>query len=580
MARRNGDVALLLEGIAKLLALKGEEYYRIRAYEEAARSISSAPQDIVQLHSAGHLRDIPGVGPAIAAKIGEYLDTGRLRYYDDLKRQVHPEAADLLEVPGLGPARARALHDELDISMIPELQQAAREHRIHSLPGFGEKLEQDIAREATRVAQRTHRLLLGTALPAAEEMVRLLHDHPAIQEIDPVGSIRRMRETIGDIEILVATDQPEAVMDAFISLPVVEQVIAKGPSRSSILTTTDLQIDLRAVAPDGYGVALQYFTGSKDHNIALRSVVVERGSERYERRLIARSGRPAAAGSEAEIYHALGLDWIPPELRENRGELEAAARHTLPELVELEQIQGDLHVHTDWSDGTDSLERMIEIARARRYHYVAITDHSQSLHVAHGLSADRVREQRQLIDSMNKTFAPFRILHGAEVDILPDGSLDYPDALLGVFDIVTASVHSAFKQPREQMTARIMRALSNPHVDVLNHPTGRLLERRPEYEVDVEAVLQAAAKYGVAVEVNGQPDRLDLDDTWSRRAKELGVMLALNSDAHSDRQLENVRYAVAAARRGWIEPRNVLNALPLDQFLAHLGHQKQRVRSA
>ncbi len=568
--RRNEEVALLLDNIAELLMLKNENPYRIRAYTTAAQNIRALSEDIEEIARQGRLDDIPGVGKALAAKIREYLETGRLRYYEQLKQEVPIAAVDLLEVPGIGPARAHTLYVSLGITTIPELLEAAQQHKLRDLPGFGPKVEERIAREAARLAQRTRRLLLGVALPIAEEVVALLRSHPALEAIEPAGSLRRMKETIGDIDILVASRQPEAVTEAFTHLPIVREVLATGATRPSILTRDGLQVDLRIVAPDDWGSALQYFTGSKDHNIALRGLAQERGWKLSEYGLFGRDGRRLAGRTEEEIYHALGLDWIPPELRENRGEIEAAREHRLPRLVELTQIRGDLHVHTDWSDGHDPPERLVEAAISRGYQYIAFADHSQSLGVARGLSPEQVRRQHQLIEELNQRYAPFRILHGAEVNILPDGTLDYPEEVLELFDIVTASVHSAFDLPRERMTARVLRAIQHPAVDILGHPTGRLLPSRPPYEIDLEPVLKAAAEHGVAVEINGQPDRLDLDDIWSRRAIDLGAILATNSDAHSIRQLENMRYAVATARRGWVEAQHVINSKELTDVLTWL----------
>ena len=580
MARRNEEVAALLDNIAKLLALKGENPFRLRAYTTAARAIQATPEDIEDLHRAGRLDEIPGVGTSIATKVAEYLDTGRLRYYEDLKKEISLEAAELLDVPSIGPVRAKLIHERLGISTLPELIRAASEHRLQQLPGFGKTLEERIAREAARVAQRSGRMLLGVALPAAEEVVALLRDHPAVRHIAPAGSLRRYKETIGDIDILVASDRPAEVMDAFARLPVVAEVLAKGPTRASVLTRRQLQIDLRAVRPEEYGSALQYFTGSKDHNIALRALAMSRGWKLSEYGLFDQRGRRLAGETEEEVYHALGMDWIPPELRENRGEIEAARAHRLPHLVQLHDLRGDLHIHTNWSDGLDTLEKMVEAAMARGYEYLAITDHSRTLGMAGGLSIEQVRQQRRLIDRLNERYAPFRILHGTELDILPDGRLDYPDEVLAEFDIVGVSIHSAFGQPRDQMTARIIKAISHPYVDVLNHPTGRLLQRRPEYEVDLEAVLQAAVTHGVAMEIDGQPDRLDLSDTWARRAKVMGLRLICDSDAHSSRQLDYVRYAVAMARRGWLERSDVLNTLPLKRLLAYLARRRRKPRAA
>jgi DNA polymerase (family X) len=579
MSRRNEEIAMLLWNIAKLLALKGDDLFRIRAYEDAARSVSAWGEDVEDLHRAGRLKDIPGVGASIAAKIGEYLDSGRSGYYEELKRQIPLAAIDLLEVPGIGPVRARVLHERLGIASILELARAAREHKLRALPRFGEKLEERLGREAARVAQRTRRLLLGVALPAAEEVAHLLRDHPAVQAVDPAGSIRRGKETIGDIDVLVASEEPAAVMDAFAAFPIVREVLARGSTRASVLTRDNLQIDCRAIRPAEYGSALQYFSGSKDHNIALRAVAMGRRWKLSEYGLFDEHGRRVAGENEDDVYGALGMDPIPPELRENRGEIEAALQHRLPQLVAVEDLRGDLHAHTDWSDGHDPPERMVEAAIARGYEYLAFTNHSRSLGIAGGLSVERLREQQRLVERLNERYAPFRVLHSAEVDILPDGELDYPDEVLAELDLVTASVHSGFRQPRPQMTARIVRALHNPYVDTFNHPTGRLLLRRPAYEVDVEAVLKAAAETGVALEVNGQPDRLDFDDGWARRATEVGALLVCNSDAHAARQLDNTRYAVTTARRGWVESRSVLNVLPLRRLLTHL-RRRRRARAA
>jgi DNA polymerase (family 10) len=571
MPRRNEEVGRLLENIAELLALTGENRFRVRAYAEAARAISAMSDDVTELHQSGHLTDVPGVGPSIAAKVGEYLDTGRSSYYEGLKQRLPAGVAELLAVPNIGPVRAQQLFQQLGITSIAGLVRAAREHKLCRLAGFGEHLEQKIAREATRVTQRTRRMLLGVALPAAEEVVDLLRRCPAVREIHAAGSIRRMKETIGDIDVLVASDDPDAVTRAFTSLPICAEVLATGPTRSSILTTDHLQVDIRILDPAAYGAGLQYFTGSKEHNIALRSLAIERGWKLSEYGLFDQSGTRVAGRTEEEIYGALGLDWIPPELRENRGELEAARRHRLPNLVTVEAINGDLHVHTDWSDGHDGPERLVEAAIAKGYQYIAFTDHSRSLRVAHGLSIEQVREQRAVIDRLNARYAPFLVLHGTEVEILPDGDLDYPDEVLAAFDIVTASVHRALGQPRERFTARVIRALRNPHVDVLNHPTGRLLHGRSGSNVEMEAVIAAAVANGVALEINGQPDRLDLNDIWARYAQTAGARLVCTSDAHSVRQLDNMRYAVATARRGWVEHATVLNTLPRERLLAHLA---------
>ncbi|MDA8189012.1 MAG: DNA polymerase/3'-5' exonuclease PolX, partial [Dehalococcoidales bacterium] len=567
----NRDVADLLENIANLLEIRGENPYRVRAYREAGRHIANMAEDINKVAEAGRLQDIPGVGESIANKIREFLTTGRLAYYEDLKRQVAPGVSQLLEVPGLGPRKAQEINRALGITSIAELEKAAREHKLSKLPGIREKTEQKILREIERLQQRTRRILLGVALPAAEEVVNLLKVHPQVQRIDPAGSIRRMKETIGDIDVLVASTKPVEVMDALCSLRIVKEVLAKGTTKSSILTRANLQIDVRVIHPDEYGSALQYFTGSKDHNIALRDIAIRKGLKLNEYGIFdVKTGRRLGGETEEQVYHILGLRWMPPELRENRGEIEAAAKGKLPKLIEIGDIRGDLHVHTDWSDGTDSLDDMVEAALERGYEYVAITDHSIGLGVARGLSVERIREQRRIVDQLNRKYAPFMILHGIEVNIRGDGTLDYDDEVLAEFDIVTASIHSGFGQPREKITARIIRAMQNPNVDAFNHPRGRLIGKREGYAVDLEAVIREGAKRGVAIEINSQPDRMDLDDVWARRAKELGATLVIDTDSHSKGQLDFIRYGVAVARRGWLERSDVLNALSLKDLLKRL----------
>ena len=573
---RNAEVAQLLSRIADLLEIKNESPYRIRAYREAARQIESYPEDVADLHREGRLEEIPGVGTSIAAKIAEYLETGKLAYYDQLRQEIGGSAAEWLQVPSIGPVRARPIYEHLGIDTLPELEVAARQHRLCKLPGIGEKTEERILRELGRLQQRTRRLLLGVALPAAERVVQLLRNHPAIQRIEPAGSIRRMRETIGDIDILVASEQPDAAVRAFTTLPIVKEVLASGPTRASILTEENLQIDLRVVHPDYWGSALQYFTGSKAHNIALRDIAIQHGQKLNEYGLFdERTGKWIAGRTEEEIYHALGMDWIPPELRENRGEIEAAQQHRLPHLVTLEDIRGNLHTHTKWSDGTDTLEAMVEAAIALGWEYLAITDHSAGLGVAGGLSVEEVDEQRQVIEALNRRYRPFTILHGTEVNIRSDGTLDYPDEVLARFDFVIAAIHSGFRQSSEQLTRRAVLALRHPLVDAFAHPTGRRIGEREGYAIDLETVLRVAAETGTALEINGQADRLDLDDIWARRAKEMGVTLVLNADAHATWQLrQNVRFAVAVARRAWLEPHNVLNTLSLADL-----RQRRKVRA-
>ncbi len=578
---RNADVAALLDEIADLLELKGENRFRVGAYRTAAGRIENLPEDVEDLWLAGQLENVPGVGESIAAKVGEYLQTGHSSYLDSLRKEVPTGVRELLRVPGLGPARAQIIHKNLGIQSIEELQMAARDHRLRQLPGIREKTEEKILREVERLQQRTRRILLGVALPAAEEVTGLLARNPLVRRVQPAGSLRRMQETIGDIDLLASSDQPARVTEAFAKLPLVKEVLGAGPTKATILTRDDLQIDLRVVKPEEYGSALQYFTGNKEHNIALREIAIRQGYKLNEYGLFEEStGRRQAGEEECDIYLKLGLDCMPPEMRQNRGELEAAATGRLPHLITQADLRGDLQVHSNYSDGTGTMEEMAMAARAMGYRYLAITDHSQGLGVAHGLSPERLEKKLREVEELNDRMAPFRILKGAEVDIRGDGRLDYTDEILSQLEIVVVSIHSGFEQSQERITDRILKAFENPYVDILAHPTGRLINRRPGYPVDLERVLRAAAEKGIAVEINGSPDRLDLDDVWSRRARELGVTLCIDTDAHTPATLAFMRYGVAVARRAWLEKKDVLNTMPVDQLLARRHRNRLRRRAA
>jgi DNA polymerase (family X) len=567
---RNAEVASVLDEIADLLELKGESRYKVAAYRAASSRIGVMSEEVEELWRTGRLEDLPGVGQSIAGRVSEYLASNRSTYLEALRAEVGPNLRQLLLIPGMGPSKARFLHRELGVQTIEELAEAARQQRIRELPGMGAKTEEKILREIERLSQRTHRMLLGVALPAAEEVARLMDAHPAVRRIHVGGSLRRMEETIGDVDLIASSDDPGAVTEAFTRLPMVWEVLGLGDTKASVLTRGNLQMDLRVVRPDEYGAALQYFTGNKPHNIALRDIAIRKGYKLNEYGVFdeASGHNLVQSEEEADVYRALGLEWMPPEMRTNRGEIQAAAEGRLPRLVTQEEILGDLQMHTRFSDGSATLEQMATACRERGYRYAAVTDHSRSLGVAGGLSVDKLRQQRREIDELNGKLAPFRLLASSEVDILADGSLDFPDEILAELDFVVVAVHSGFGQPRDRVTERIIRALRNPYVDLLAHPTGRLVERRDGYEVDVERVLRVAAEEGVTVEINAAPDRLDLNDTWARRAKELGIMLAINTDAHAPSHLDFMRYGVAVARRAWLERADILNALPLEKILA------------
>lgn len=574
----NQRAGQLLQRIALLLEAKGENPFRVRAYREAAAHIEGMSENLTAVWQEGKLESIPGVGPSIAAKLDEFLRTGRSRYLEELQRSLPPAIESLLSVPGVGPRRARQLIESLNIHTPEELAAAAEAHRIRGLPGFGARSEERLLIEARRWAQRERRLLLGVAWPIAQRIVDLLRRDPIFLCVSLAGSLRRMRETIGDVDLLAASKAPPEAVEQFTRLSIVREVIAHGPTKATVLLDSGLQVDLRVVEPESWGAALQYFTGSKLHNIALRDMAIARGLKINEYGIFdERTGRRLGGETEEDVYRALDLDWMPPELREDRGELQAAAQHNLPVLVEQSDLRGDLHVHTNWSDGTAGIETMATAARDAGLEYIAITDHTPSLAVAHGLSPERFRQQRREIDRLNPILAPFHVFQGAEVDILPDGTIDLPDDILRELDFVSISVHSRFQMTREAMTERILRAMRHPLVDILNHPTGRLIGQRAGYEVDLESILRAAAALGVAVEINSQINRLDLDDVWSRRAKDLGCRLVVDSDAHGPAHFETLRYGIAVARRGWLTSQDVVNTLPRRGIEAwHKGSRARR----
>lgn len=574
----NAQVAEVFERIADLLELQGENIFRIRAYREAARQIANLPASIEEMWRSNRLQEIPGVGQAIAEKIDELLATGRLRYLEELEARFPPGLVEMMRIPGVGPKRAMALFEKLGVSSVDELEQAAREGHVRTIPGFGVKTEQNILAGIARWRQHSARLPLGRALPQAEQVIELLRDHPAVQRISYAGSLRRMADTIGDIDILVASDRPAEVTDAFTSLQIVREVLAHGTTRASIVTDRGLQVDLRVVEPLQWGAALQYFTGSKAHNIKLREIAQRRGLKINEYGIFKLETDERLGGAEEEdIYRALGMAIPPPELREDRGEIEAALAGTLPRLVTLEDLQGDLHAHSIWSDGNASIEQMARAAQAAGLRYVALTDHSQGLGIARGLSPERVLARLEELRAVQQRLPGMRILNGTEVDIRADGSLDYDDAVLASFDWVVASVHSGFNQTREQMTQRIIAAMRNPYVDAIGHPSGRIIGRRESYEVDIEAIVAAAVETGTALEIDSSPDRLDLSDIHARLARDRGAKIVVNTDAHSPANFSFLRYGVATARRAWLGPEHVLNTLPVDVLLAQRKCRKARV---
>lgn len=570
----NADVAAAMNEIAELLELKGESSFRIRAYENAARTLGNLPEDIRTVAAEGRLRDIKGVGEALALKINELLDTGHLQYLENLRAEFPSGVRTLMSVPGVGPSLARRAYSELGVDSLEGLRAAAESGALAALPGFGEKSAENVLRALGRVKKRENRISIGRAIPLVEEVIAALDASNFIGRLAPGGSVRRWSPTVGDIDVLGTSSEPEQAMDAFVELPNVAQVLGHGATKSTVITDAGLQVDLRIVPDEEYGSLLQHFTGSKQHNIELREYALARGLSLNEYGITEQStGDVRRFADEREFYSALGLQWIPPELRQGEGEIEAARTGSLPNLVTVPDIKGDLHVHSTWSDGTAPIEEMAEAARARGYRYIAITDHSAGIGVAHGLSVERLLEQIELIHRLNEQIDGITLLTGTEMEIRRDGSLDFPDEVLARLDWVIASVHSGFNQSEEQITHRIVSAIENPHVDCIGHPTGRLIGKREPYAVDLEAVFRAAARTGTVLEINSFPERLDLVDAHARRAIQLGVTLAVNTDAHAPVHYDNIRYGVAMARRGWAEPGNVLNTRPLPELV-------ERVRSA
>jgi len=567
---KNREIARLFEKMADILEFKGENVFKINAYRKAARVIGDLSQDLEKLNSQGALRDIPGVGEGIAKKIKEYLETGKMSKYEQVRKEVPDDLLEMMAIPGMGPKTVALVHKTQGISSIAELEEAVKEGRLRDLPGMGPKKEENILRGITLLRQSGKRIALGVAIPIVDEIVQEIKGRAKVQKIFPAGSLRRMKETLGDIDILVAGRAGQRIIETFTKMPQVQEVLAAGDTKGSVIVQGGLQVDLRVVPDASYGAALQYFTGSKAHNIHLREIAKAKGMKISEYGIF-RGERKIGGRKEEEIYTTLGLDWIPPEMREDRGEVALATQGKLPRLVEETDIRGDLHVHSNWSDGSATLEQMALAARERGYQYVAICDHSQSLKFAGGLSKQRILEQMEEIRELNEKLSGIVLLAGTEVDIKTDGSLDFPDRILKKLDVVVAAIHSGFKQREEQITKRLLSALENPHVDILAHPTGRLISSRPPYQANLEELFAKAAETGTALEINAYYDRLDLKDVQCRRAAEMGVNLSIGTDAHHPNQLWMMRLGVAVARRGWLEKANLLNTLPLQKLRRFLA---------
>lgn len=570
MGIENVEVARVFREVADLLEIREANPFRVRAYRTAARTVEEMPEPVAEL--AGDLERLdalPGVGEDLAGKIATIVRTGTLPMLAELRGEMPECTADLLRVPGVGPKRAKALVEGLGLRSLEDLREAAEAGRVRVLPGFGEVTERKILRELAARRTEERRMSRAAAAQYGEALLEYLRACPGVARAEIAGSFRRARETVGDLDILVTARRGAGVVEAFATYAEVTEVIARGPTRASVRLRCELQVDLRLVPETSYGAALHYFTGSKAHNIAVRRLGQQRGLKINEYGVY-RGRRRTAGRTEDEIFRSVGLPWIPPELREDRGEIQAAAAGTLPELVELRQIRGDLQLHTPDSDGRDSLEVMADAAIDLGYEYLAVTDHSPAVRITRGMDSAGFRRQMKRIDRLNTRLKGLTILKGAEVDILPDGSLDLPDRLLRDLDIVVASLHSALDLPREEQTRRVLRALGNRSVDILAHPTARLIGRRRGVALDMSAVIQAAHDGGVMLEVNAQPERLDLDDLGARQAADRKVMLVVSTDAHSAAELRFMRWGVDQARRGWVEQRHVANTRPLADLLSLL----------
>lgn len=569
---KNQLVADILYQIADLLDLKGEIFFKTRAYRQAAQTIEVLDEDIGIVSRENRLREIPGVGEALAKKIKEIVETGHLEYFERLKKEIPEGLLAMLNISGMGPRKVSALYQNLGIKTIEELRQACLDGKLRDLEGFGETTEQNILRGIQLMDKTSGRALLNVAYEDGENYINYLKKYDKIRRLSIAGSLRRWKETIGDLDILASSDNPDEVMDYFVKYNDVQRVLLKGITKTSVVLNDDLQVDLRVVKDESFGAALQYFTGSKEHNVKMRSIAIKKGFKLNEYGLFKKNTDKYVVGkTEEEIYGKLGLSYIEPELRENRGEIEAASKRKLPGLVGYNDIKGDLHVHSTWSDGFESIESIANYSKKIGYEYVGIADHSQSLKVAHGLSEERVLKKINEIEKINKKLKNFRVLCGTECDIKADGTLDYSDKILKKFDFVCAGIHTNFKMNSDEITKRTIRAIENEYVTFLAHPTCRLMKRREPFNLDMEKIFDTAKETNTYLEINSFPDRLDLNDVHAKLAKERGVNLVIATDAHTLNHLSFIRFGIATARRGWLRKKDILNTHSLKEVEKILG---------
>lgn len=566
----NRDIVEIFDQVADMLAIRGDQIHRVLAYRRAAESIAALGRDINQVAAEGSLIEVPGIGKTLAAKIEEMLSTGRLEFHERLSQEIPVALLELLRVEGLGPKRVKQIYETLGVTTLEELSAAAREGELSKLPRMGKKTEDRLLR-AIEALQRhgDERTPIGEAWPVAQALLAALREIPGVRKTAVAGSLRRMKETIGDVDLLVAADDPEPVMERFCTLDNIESVAARGPTKSRVVLLSGLGVDLRVLPSDRWGTLLSYFSGSKDHNVRLRELALKQGLSLNEHAFTPESGEPEIlCATEEEVYGTLGLPFIPPTLRENRGEIEAAIAGELPDLVQVESILGDLHVHSTWSDGRMTILEMAQAAQARGLTHIVISDHSRSLGIGNGLSIERLQAQAIDVREADRIMGPdFRVLHGTEMEIKADGTLDYPDDVLSELDFVIAGLHTSLSQPRERVTDRMLNAIWNPHVDMIAHPTGRLFPDRPGADLDMDMILESSAATGTILEVNANPSRLDLRDVHVRRAIKLGVKIAINTDAHHSDHFDFLHYGVATAQRGWAETEQIVNTWPVGRLL-------------
>ncbi len=568
---RNKEIAEIFYQIADLLEIKGELEFKVRAYRRAAQRIETLEEDIEELCRKGKLRSIPGIGESIASKIKELIETGRLEYLEKLKREVPEDLIKLMDIPGVGPKKALVLYKKLGITTVEQLRDACKKGRLRHLEGFGELTERNILRGIEMLERSKDRFLINVAYENGHRLVEYLKKNKDVLSISIAGSLRRMKETIGDIDILVSSLNPDNIMEDFVRYPDVKIVLAKGSKKSSVILRDGIQVDVRVVKPESFGAALQYFTGSKEHNIQIRNIAMKMGLKINEYGVFRKDTEEYIAGrTEEEVYKAIGLDYIEPELRENRGEIELAQQGKLPKIVKYEEVKGDFHIHSTWSDGTASIEEIARKAQELGYEFVGIADHSASLKVAHGLSEEDLLKKIQEIRKLQERF-DVRIFAGTECDIKPDGSLDYSNKILKELDFAYAAIHTKFKMDRKEMTERIIKAMENEYINILAHPTARMIGKREPIDIDLEKIFEVARETNTFMEINAFPDRLDLNDVHAKMAKDMGVKMAIGTDSHALDHMRFLRFGTAMARRGWLEKKDILNTYDLREIEKAFG---------